>query len=97
MQSREAVKSLVLETIKDINRGILANGKKEELRGIGLQGNLDSLSMVNLVVSLEESIKQRFGVSVALAGSDSGDSNPFKNIGTLVDYVCAQLDRIRKD
>jgi len=93
MLEKEKVERLVYEAIRDINKRLLEKRSKEELRDIPLQGSFDSLSMVNLVVSLEESIKKEFGMSIPLIGTDLSEGNPFKTAGTITDYIYLQLEK----
>jgi len=96
MQNSEKVEKLVYEVVKDINKMAVQNLNTERIGDIPLQERLDSLAMVNLVVSLEETIKQEFGISISLVGSDTEDSSPFKTIGSLVHYICSQLEKKKR-
>ncbi len=55
----------------------------------GGSGSLDSLSLVSLIVSIEESIENKFSVSVILANEKalSQRNSPFATIQSLVDYI----------
>jgi len=92
MSEKEKVEKIVHTAVRDINKSLLDKRHKEELKDIPLQGSLDSLSMVNLVVSLEGSIKKEFGRSIPLIGADVSETNPFKTVGTITDYICLQLE-----
>lgn len=96
MQNQEKVEELVYEVVKDINKNLLRKQGTKEFKDIPLQESLDSLSMVNLVVSLEETIRRQFGISISLVGSDTGDSGLFETAGSLIDYICSQLENQRR-
>jgi acyl carrier protein len=55
----------------------------------GSSGVLDSLSLVNLIVSVEEGIEDEFGVAIILASEKamSQRKSPFSTIGALADYI----------
>lgn len=95
MQDQAKIEKLVYEVIKDIKKSILQKQGAKEFRDTLLQESLDSLSMVNLIVSLEETIRQQFGISISLVGSDTGDSGLFKTTGSLIDHICLQLENKR--
>ena len=56
-----------------------------------LSGNegVDSLTLVNLVVAIEERLFSTTGKTVVLVDEDSlaHEKNPFRTLGTLSDYV----------
>jgi acyl carrier protein len=56
---------------------------------LGRDGILDSLGLVTLVVGLEQTIEDTYGVSVSLADERalSAGKSPFRTIGALADYA----------
>lgn len=58
----------------------------------GKNGLLDSMTLVSLVVGLEQGIEEKFNVSVSLADARamSQRHSPFRSIGAMADYA-AQL------
>jgi acyl carrier protein len=60
----------------------------------GKNGNLDSLSLVNLIVAVEEVISDEFEVAITLADDRamSQSKNPFQSIRSLVDYILLLLN-----
>jgi acyl carrier protein len=58
-------------------------------------GSVDSLTLVNLVVAIEERLYSRSGKTVVLVDEDSLalEKNPFRSIGTLAEYVERVLNR----
>lgn len=55
----------------------------------GPEAVLDSLSLVNLVVAIEEKFEDVFGVLINLADQKafSVEHNPFRTMGTLIEYA----------
>ena len=56
---------------------------------LGGDGGMDSLTFVNLIVALEEQIHSDLGRSVVLVDENSMSlqDQPFRTVGTLVQYV----------
>ncbi len=61
----------------------------------GEGGVLDSMSLVSLVVAVEQAIEERFGVSVALADEKalSQKSSPYRTIASLAEYAHTQVEQ----
>jgi D-alanine--poly(phosphoribitol) ligase subunit 2 len=59
----------------------------------GESGFLDSMSLVSLVVALEQSIEDKFGKPVSLADEKalSRRNSPYRTIGTLAEYAAGEL------
>jgi len=56
---------------------------------LGSDQGVDSLTIVNLVVAIEELIQNKFGKTVVLVDEDSMalQEHPFRTVGTLAAYV----------
>ncbi|MDO8488561.1 MAG: hypothetical protein Q7S42_00385 [Candidatus Omnitrophota bacterium] len=56
----------------------------------GTGATLDSLSLVNLVVAVEQEIEKSLGKSIILADERAMklENNPFRTIESLVTYIC---------
>jgi acyl carrier protein len=69
----------------------LSRGEDSPLYGIN--SAIDSLTLVSIIVDIEEKIRSQFGVEVRLADtSDQPPSaTPFATLGTLVVYVMDRL------
>lgn len=61
----------------------------------GEQGQLDSMSLVALIVSLEQEIQEQFGVALVLADEKamSARRSPFATVGSL----CAHIGRLLEE
>ena len=57
-------------------------------------GPLDSMSLVNLIVDLEELIEDDYGKTISLADEKamSRRTSPFSRVQNLIDYVQEQLN-----
>ena len=55
----------------------------------GEAGALDSLGLVNLIVTVEQNLEEEFGVELALADEKamSMRNSPFRSVSTLADYA----------
>ncbi len=62
---------------------------------IGQEGILDSLGLVNLIVSTEQKIEEELGMIITLADEQalSQKNSPFRNVGSLVDYISSVLKK----
>lgn len=83
--------SLVVENLRELNGSQVKLPEKlgSETPLFGQDGILDSLALVSLVVSMEQAIEDRFGVSVSLADEKamSQKNSPYRTIGSLADYA----------
>ena len=59
----------------------------------GIEGFLDSMALVTLVIALEQGIKEKFGVSVQLADAHaiSQEHSPYSTISTLAEYALLRM------
>jgi acyl carrier protein len=59
----------------------------------GEAGFLDSMSLVSLVVAVEQAIEDRFGKTVSLADEKalSRHNSPYRTIGSLAEYAAGEL------
>ena len=63
--------------------------KTPEAPLLGSDQGVDSLTIVNLVVAIEEQIQKKMGKTVVLVDEDSMalQEHPFRTLGTLATYV----------
>lgn len=58
----------------------------------GSEGGLDSLGLVNLIAVVEQTIEERFAVSINLFDEDAlGRGEPFATLGSLAELICGLL------
>lgn len=89
---RSKILNIVINAVTSINSLLevkipIENGDDCEL--YGLNGAMDSLSLVTLIVSIEEGIESELGISVILANEKamSQKRSPFRSVRSLVDYI----------
>ena len=90
--SNKKIENLIINAIKEINEQLpqdqqLAKSSKTVL--FGKDGKLDSLGLVNLLVTIEQNIEDGFDVSITIADERamSQKHSPFRTVGALVDYI----------
>jgi acetyltransferase-like isoleucine patch superfamily enzyme len=94
----EATLHTVFRTLDLVNAQLPAHSRIARDLGASLiepAGPLDSLGLINLVVTLEDAVAEDFGVRVALSDTLAGRSerNPFESVGSLVLHVNALIGR----
>jgi len=59
----------------------------------GIEGFLDSMALVTLVIALEQGIAEKFGVSVTLADAHamSQEHSPYSTIHALAEYALLRM------
>ncbi len=94
MVKREAVLDLVYSAIESINEQKEEQDNllllKEDTLLYGRKSKLDSLSLVILIVDIEQRLTDELGFEVQLANEKamSQTSSPFRDVSSLVDYIC---------
>jgi D-alanine--poly(phosphoribitol) ligase subunit 2 len=96
--SNKKIENLIFNAVEEINNQLpdekqLIKSTKTTL--FGREGNLDSLGLVNLVVTIEQNIEDEFDVRITIADERamSQKHSPFRTIGTLADYINMLLKR----
>ena len=89
---RNQILEIIYQAIDEINteRDVADQLTKTETTVIlGSDGKLDSLGLVNLIVSLEEAINDTLDIEITLADERamSRESSPFKTVASLADYI----------
>jgi len=94
MQKKDIIE-IITSSLKDIisnqfneEREIM-NDFDETTHLIGEKSILDSLSLVSLLVDVEQKVNSKYGVSITIANERalSQKKSPFRTIKTLADYV----------
>ncbi len=84
---------LIIEALKEID--IDTGDKTIDLNTpiFGRESNLDSLSLVTLLVSIEQKIEDHFKRNITIADEKalSLKNSPFKTVGSLNDYLKERL------
>lgn len=96
MSVKDELVSLIIDAVKE-----LSDQDDVELPAdlghatalFGENGFLDSMSLVSLVVSVEQGVEDRYGQAVSLADEKalSRRNSPYRTIGSLAEYAAEQL------
>lgn len=80
---------IILQSVDEVNRFLPEEDQLERSESASLteSGNLDSMQIVNLTLTLEQLLEEEFGKKVSLA-----DEEQFKNVGTLKAYIASLLE-----
>jgi acyl carrier protein len=84
--------SLIYTAVDQVNAQILDGAKIEKspnTRLLDVDSGIDSLSLVNLVVALEQLIYDKTGKSITIADEKilSSPNNPFRTLGSLAAHL----------
>lgn len=82
--------NLIYESIDEINeQNEISISKEPSARLFGKESDLDSLGLVNLIVSIEESVNESFDTSISIADEKamSQKHSPFRTVDTLAEYI----------
>jgi len=94
--TKEELLALIYAAIDEFNASALADQQLEktpEAALFGAQGKMDSLSLVHLIVALEEQVWGRTGLALALADEKafSQTRSPFRDVGALLVHLGERL------
>jgi acyl carrier protein len=98
MAINEGVTQAVFSAVDEVNQQLPKEQQLEKSIGtvlVGQSGKLDSLGLVNLIVTVEQKIEEEFGITITLTDDEamSQEDSPFETIGKLIDYVSLLLER----
>ena len=87
---------LIYEAIDVVNEQILVGpkiGKTADTVLLGEEGTVDSMSLVNLVVAVEELVADRLGQTITLVDEETftDESRPLATVGSLASLVDKKL------
>ena len=102
MPNDEKVLNVIYEAIDELNAENPDRPAIEKQPGtilFGRGGCLDSLSLVNLIVSVEALLDSVFDVSVTLADEKamSLSHNPFKTVERLAEYAQGRMAEVKSE
>lgn len=102
MATREQVLALIYEAVDELNEQASGGGavieKSEGERLMGHDRKLDSLSLVQFIVAIEQRLADGLGATVTLADERamSQKHSPFRSLGTLADYATTLVEESRR-
>lgn len=94
---REQVLELVTAAVTDLNDELqyeALNAPNEETAIFGDDDGIDSLSLVRLVVDIEQRVQESLDVQVSLTDERamSARRSPYRSVGALADFIIARMD-----
>ena len=100
--NREGALRVMFAVIDEINETLPPDRQLEksvETHLFDKQGKLDSIELVNFIVSLEQGIADEFGQAITLADEKafSRETSPFRSVDSLADYVMERLQSAGND
>ena len=92
MTTQEQVLLAVYSAIDELNKQLTSSStiaKSPDSILFGASGTLDSLSLINFITLVEESVEHQLGKSVSLMDADSlsPQNSPFRTVSTLTEYI----------
>lgn len=98
----EKIIGLIFNVVDEINQQLPKNNqlkKSTDTILFGKSGVLDSLGLVNFIVSTEQKVEEEFGTTISLTDEKamSQKNSPFKSIRTLADYIISMLKEKRNE
>lgn len=93
---------LVLRTVDEVNEELelgdrmrISSDTSAVLYGSG--ATIDSITLVSLIVAVEENLRRELGVSVTLANEKamSMERSPFLTLESLIDYLAVVVEEAR--
>ena len=96
MLSKDSIQLIIFHALKNINEErslgeqILIN---ENTKLFGADAELDSLSLVSVIVDVEAAVSDASGSEISLTDDHamSQSISPFSNVSTLTNYICFLL------
>lgn len=88
MEKRERIERVVIGAIRQMNSPVIPVSTTGDIRAIALSDHLDSIEMVNLIISVEAALRKEFSQEVPILGRKNAlGRDPFKTAGSLMDYI----------
>ncbi|MBX7491515.1 hypothetical protein [Helicobacter turcicus] len=89
---KNKIQDLICEALKNINDELDNENLKNPHANThiyGIEGNLDSLSLVSFIADLESSLSEHLGIDIVLADEKtmSARNSPFKDVSSLSEYI----------
>ena len=97
MLDNEKIVQAIFDAIDEINEQFPEDKQlKKSIDTVlfGESGKLDSLGLVNLIVTTEQQLEEIFDVTLTLADEKamSQKNSPFRTVGTLSEYISKLLE-----
>lgn len=88
------IQKLLYKSIEQLNEDLDEYQQLASSPSTELLGSIDSITLVSLIVTVEQNIKNGLGVDIALADERALSQKvpPFRTIGTLNDYILRAIN-----
>lgn len=91
--TREAIEQILLQSLESLNQiaaeegGSIRVGLDVPL--FGPEAEIDSISLVTLIVEVETALKDQHGLTISLTDDQAlaRPISPFRDVQTLIDYI----------
>lgn len=88
----EKIENIIVDAVNELNEELekeSLNNPTKDTKLFGIDGALDSLSLVYLITDLEEKISHEFDKYIVLADEKamSQKTSPFRSVKTLSNYI----------
>ena len=96
MPDPTTIEALILESVQMLAEDFELDAVKSPSADTPLYGEggaLDSMALVNLIADVEESLSEKFNVSIALADEKamSARNSPYRSVRSLTDAVLERM------
>ena len=91
----DAVLAVIRQCLDELNQQLpdelQVSGSPETVL-VGDGGTLDSLSLINLLVMLEDAAESKLGVSLSLVDEEimTRDDGPYRTVASLAEWIASQ-------
>lgn len=89
---RSKIQKIIITAVEELNQYLedkLPTEEADECQLYGQNSSMDSISLVTLIASVEQSIEDEFDISITLASEKAMSmcNSPFLSIGKLTDFT----------
>jgi acyl carrier protein len=94
---REKIQEIILDSIKEFNKEKVKDEVLEisnDTALLDVNGKLDSLDFITLIVIIEENISDKLGKNITIVSEKafSKKYSPFKNVNTMTEFIVELLE-----
>ncbi len=98
MIEKEKLKQTIFGLLDEVNQQLPSEQKLKKSMDttlLGSTGQLDSLSIVNLIVATEQKIEEEYSITISLADDESmfQEDGPLGTVGTFYEHVYALIGK----
>ena len=100
--TKKEILELVVNQLLELNETLPNNERfnvNEKTALFGSNSNIDSLSLVSVIVDLEETLSSNYNLDISLTDDRAmtREISPFNNVASLVDYIEEIIIEIRNN